>query len=377
MTGDRSGLPAARRDSPPAGNMVPVRSGRYVLERGRGVTVLAFQEARMPTGPRVGTVRAVGRHDDPCRANSVQVASSRSLQRLRKTVAALPVEMLGDRPLWITLTVPPNWRKWVPDLGTWEAMRRRLVDRWEHRYGRLIGVWVREFQESGAPHMHWYVVCPDGVDDRDYRQLMRRTLLAKGLEESEGKADVPVIGLAERGPFKGEWFGGRFAMWLRRSWSEIVTAGTHGTHYARGVDVRTSYWSEGAAREADKVRVLAYMAGEMGKPGQKRVPYGFGEVRRWWGIFGRDLGFAPRFDCQALDKEMGRAVAAEMEDWVRAEIVRRNSAERAAQILARRDRRLEWHGVEALGLYGQRLEELLARAAAQVEQAAIDLATGD
>lgn len=326
----------------------------------------------VPSGPLRTGRRPVARKESG-RADSIQIAGRRAMARLRRTVAALPVEMLGERPLWITLTVPGDWRRWVPDQRVWESMRRAMVDRWEYRYGRLIGVWVREFQESGAPHMHWYVACPAEVEDRDYQQLVRRTLLAKELEETEGKGAVPVIGSVKEGPFRGQWFGGRFAMWLRRAWSETVTGGTHGAHHARGVDVRTSYWSEGAAREADKVRVLSYMAGEMGKPGQKRVPYGFGEVRRWWGIFGRDLGFAPRFEYQALPDELGRAVAAEMEAWVRGEIVRRNSPERAAQILANRDRRLEWHGVEALGLYGERLDELLARAERQAEQSAVDV----
>jgi hypothetical protein len=348
-----------------------MRSGRYVLEKGRGVTTLVYEadeafRVASTSRPRCDSHKAA-------RADSVQVAGRRALARLRRAVAALPVEMLGERPLWITLTVPGDWRRWVPDQSAWESMRRAMVDRWEYRYGRLLGIWVREFQESGAPHMHWYVACPAAVDDRDYGQLVRRTLLAKELEESEGKTAVPVIGLAEQGPFKGEWYGGRFAMWLRRAWSETVTAGRHGAHYARGVDVRTSYWSQGAARQADKVRVLSYMAGEMGKPGQKRVPYGFGEVRRWWGLFGRDLGFSPKFEYQALEEELGRAVAVEMEAWVRGEIVRRNPPARATEILANRDRRLEWHGVEALGLYGSELEQLLARAEAQAEQSAVDV----
>jgi hypothetical protein len=351
-----------------------MNGGGYVLERGRGYTAIAYREV---TEGRPGSAnRALGRERGE--VDAVQVMSARSLARLRREVAALPVEMLGNRPLWMTLTVPRNWRKHVPDIDTWEGMRRRLVDRWEHQYGRLIGVWVREFQEAGAPHMHWYVALPAGVTDGQYRGLVERTLLAKQLEEEygveEGRAVVPTVGIQHRGRWAGSSFGGAFAMWLRRAWSEVVTGGTVGVHYARGVDVRTSYWSDGAAQASDKIGVLAYMAGEMGKARQKRVPYGFGEMRRWWGLFGRDLGFRPVIEAEALDHEIGRAVAAEMEAWVRDRIVRMNTEERAAEIIANRERRREYHGVEALGLYGDGLKALLARAAARVEAERADVA---
>lgn len=348
--------------------------GGYLLETGRGYAAVVYREATQgrPGGTGRGAVKQRAEVD------AVQVISARSLARLRREVAALPVEMLGTRPLWITLTVPRNWRQYVPNVETWEAMRRRLVDRWEHEHGRLMGAWVREFQESGAPHMHWYVALPGGVSDAEYAGLVERTLLAKRLVEEygeeEGRAIVPTVGIQHRGRWAGASFGGAFAMWLRRAWSEVVTGGTVGVHYARGVDIRTSYWSDGAAQASDKIGVLAYMAGEMGKARQKRVPYGFGEMRRWWGLFGRDLGFRPVIRVEALDHELGRAVAAEMESWVRERIVRMNSEERAAEIIGNRDKRRDYHGVEALGLYGDALQAVLARAAARVEAERADVA---
>ena len=39
-------------------------------------------------------------------------------------VLSLPFDMLGDRPLWITLTYPGDWRPRVPDGPTLERHRR-------------------------------------------------------------------------------------------------------------------------------------------------------------------------------------------------------------------------------------------------------------
>ncbi len=50
--------------------------------------------------------------------------SERSRREMWRWVLSLPFEMLGDRPLWITLTYPGDWRTWVPDGPTLERHRR-------------------------------------------------------------------------------------------------------------------------------------------------------------------------------------------------------------------------------------------------------------
>lgn len=352
-------------------------TGHYVLERCGAATALRY----VGEGPLRGMVR----HRDSKKCPDVVTEMSpRSASRMRMRMAGLPVEMLGDRPLFIALTCPARWRPWVPDACTWEAKRQQMLKRWERKWGRLVGVWKREFQESGSPHMHWYVPTPDAVSDREYQGLLRRTLLGRDLLHElgtgEARAAMPTIGIQKRGRWAGHDFGGPFAMWLRRNWSEVVTGGTSSgggravtDHYARGVDVQTCFWSDGVARSTDKHAVLAYMAGEMGKSRQTRIPYGFGPMTHFYGFFGRDLGFTPQTELQPLDDELGRAVADEMERWVRARVVRRNDAETAAQIMARRDRRRDWHGVEALGLYGHELDDLLERAREHVHLARADI----
>lgn len=344
---------------------------RYLLQCGAGVTCLVAASEFKATMPRRSAMRPRFEVD------SVQYMSARAASRMRVSLAALPIDMLGERPLFIAFTVPREWRRWVPDVTVWESMRRQMVKRWERRWGRLVGIWVREFQSTGAPHMHWYVPTPAGVSEREYQGLVRRTLIVRGLVEefgAEGKGSTPTIGLQSRGRWASQDFGGGFAMWLRRAWSEIVTNGSHGMHYARGVDVRTSYWSDGAAKATDKRRVLAYMAGEMGKPSQKRVPYGFGSMTHFYGLFGRSLGFRPRFELVPVEEAVGLALADEIEQWVRHRIAKHNTPERAAEIFARRDRRQDHHGIEALGLFGEELDRLIARARERVELARVDVA---
>ena len=50
--------------------------------------------------------------------------SERSRREMWRWVLSLPFDMLGDRPLWITLTYPGDWRPWVPDGRTLERHRR-------------------------------------------------------------------------------------------------------------------------------------------------------------------------------------------------------------------------------------------------------------
>ncbi|MGC8513975.1 MAG: hypothetical protein ACP5P1_13235 [Acidimicrobiales bacterium] len=43
--------------------------------------------------------------------------SDRSRREMWRWVLSLPLDMLGDRPLWITLTYPGDWGPWGPTAG--------------------------------------------------------------------------------------------------------------------------------------------------------------------------------------------------------------------------------------------------------------------
>ena len=336
----------------------------YWIERGEAYTRAVFV-GDPPRADSAGDRKRTGpRH-------LREAPGARSRQRMRIALAGLPVAVLRDRPLFIALTLPSDWRRWTPDAATWERQRCRMVDRWEYQFGRLVGVWVKEFQQSGRPHMHWYIACPESVSDDDYHGLQRRTVFCRQLADELGKAGSryePSIGYQKKGMFKGEAFGGRSAMWMRRAWSEVVT-GAEGSdrgaalHYARGVDVRTSYWSDDAGLAADKRAVLAYMAQEFGKQAQKRPPHGFGRMGRWWGLFGRDMGCRPCPEIEAVDYEEFRQIADRIHEWSKDRVrTFYRGAERGEQIISRMDLRRPGTGSLGLGLFGDELVGLEAEA---------------
>jgi len=103
--------------------------------------------------------------------------SERSRREMWRWVLSLPFEMLGERPLWITLTYPGDWRPWVPDGATFERHRRAFAEAWCRRFGeRALGFWSKEFQlQNGRPHLHLLVKGPDSMSDRDYRGFQALT----------------------------------------------------------------------------------------------------------------------------------------------------------------------------------------------------------
>ncbi len=153
--------------------------------------------------------------------------SARSRLRMRWLFASLPWERL----VMLSLTYPGEWREWVPDGRKFDAHRRAFLERWRRRWGAPAGVWVKEFQESGRPHMHLFLAIPDAVPDEEFEGFRQRTLLRRRLEREfgryRGRGKVPAIGLK---------YGGDFAMWLRNSWSEVV--GTQGVSKAHHVHQR-------------------------------------------------------------------------------------------------------------------------------------------
>src|SRR6202011_6687 len=83
--------------------------------------------------------------------------TARRSGHLRRPFVSLPGTLLGPRPAMITLTYPGDWQRWVPTGRTLEAHRRAFERRWVRQWHQtLVGVWVKEFQISGRPHLHLY-----------------------------------------------------------------------------------------------------------------------------------------------------------------------------------------------------------------------------
>jgi hypothetical protein len=155
------------------------------------------------------------------------------------------------------------------------------------------------------------------VTDVEYDGLVYRTLLSRDLVRKlgkyEGRGETPAI---------SEKYGGAFAMWLRQNWWEIV-GGVSQAHHARGVDVRTWFWNEGAAAAGDRTRIASYLAKEASKWTQKEPPEGFTGMGRWWGRLGGSLGFEPVGEeveitaavWFAMERRLSRLVRWRMQRW--------------------------------------------------------------
>ena len=213
---------------------------------------------------------------------------------MRFDFGALPWQMLGSRPVMITLTYPGDWQRWVPDAREFVRQREAFKERWRRRYGSPIGVWVTEFQKRGAPHLHMYVGLPDVVSDAEYRGLQERTMRRRRAEHDVGRFEARR---RERAP------SGDFAMWLRTAWWEVVGSGLR-AHHGRGVDIAAAFFSERAAAEANRVRVAEYFWRESGKWAQKLPPAGFGPLK-FYGRWGQKEGFNPVVSVSELDERVG------------------------------------------------------------------------
>ena len=232
--------------------------------------------------------------------------SQRSRNRMRRTFAALPWEMLGPRMVMITLTLPSDWRRYTPDGRASERQRRLFVDRFEYRWGPMVGVWVKEFQKRGAPHLHFWVGLPDSVAEGDYEGLRARSELRRRIAREAGTARAR----AAVGRIGGR-YGGDFGDWLRLKWAEIVTGNTDGSHFNRGVDVEPCFWTEDAIGKADLGVVQEYFWRESVKKAQKAPPQGYGAVGRYWGVIGQRQGFRPEA-LRVVELDQDRAAVAEL-----------------------------------------------------------------
>ncbi|MHB1534197.1 MAG: hypothetical protein ACYC1D_06215 [Acidimicrobiales bacterium] len=229
--------------------------------------------------------------------------SERSRREMWRWVLSLPFDLLGDRPLWITLTYPGDWRRWVPDGRTLERHRRAFGEAWYRGFGeRPIGFWSKEFQlAEGRPHLHLLMKGPKSMSEADYRGFLMLTRLGNSNVRKHGKHQgrhwTPPVGAG---------YGGQTAAELLRVWSNIVTDGTDEKHARRGVNVRTVFYATdgSVAQTMRRSAIAAYMAGEAAKAKQKVPPDDFGTVGRYFGTFGHRAGFKPTVEMLEVEQDV-------------------------------------------------------------------------
>ena len=288
--------------------------------------------------------------------------SERSRREMWRWVLSLPFDMLGDRPLWITLTYPGDWRPWVPDGRTLERHRRAFGEAWYRGFGeRPVGFWSKEFQlAEGRPHLHLLMKGPDSMSDFDYLGFQILTRLGNDNVRKHGKQ-------------KGRWwtppigggYGGETAAEMLRWWSQIVTDGTVENHGRRGVNVRTVFFAHDnqVATKTRRSAIAAYMAGEASKAKQKVPPDGFGTVGRYFGTFGYQAGFKPTVELMEIDEDVWHELNRRL---TRLEALRRHVKGRPLSDEAKKRR--YWQGLTAGGLGPQDFARLYAWAYAAAER---------
>lgn len=292
--------------------------------------------------------------------------TARSRMNMRRLFVSLPWELVGPRPALISLTYPGVWQPWVIDGRAWEVHRRAFERRWVRRWKEaLVGVWVKEFQTSGRPHLHLYVGLPTSMADEDFVQLRERTLQRHRLQRQHGKFQgrkrTPPLAL---GPY-----GSEFGRWLLQAWSEIVGTDSDETwkrqfdpkgaefHRSRGADVAVMFWTDEVEAVTDRTRVAQYLAREAGKFAQKKPPPTFERVGRYYGVWGRSVGFQPETTTLALDPAMAAEVEARLTRWVHWKLyILRQGAPPATPFMTRRP----GDGVTAFGLGPEQAARILA-----------------
>lgn len=97
--------------------------------------------------------------------------SAASRRRMIKAIADLDHDSWAH-PEWrlamVTLTVPGDWQSLFPKGEDFKAAFDRFRLRWLRRFGSWQVVWKLEFQDRGAPHIHFMVRVPNGTSIRPW-----------------------------------------------------------------------------------------------------------------------------------------------------------------------------------------------------------------
>lgn len=177
------------------------------------------------------------------RSNMVSVLSSLNY---------IPLFENRNFPALITLTYPKNFQTLCPDAATGRRHLKVFRQRFERKYGKLRGIYKWEFQRSGSPHIHMFVVPPRGKQFKD---------------------------------------------WLSRTWAEVVGE-VDPTEYQKHISAGTAIDYAQAANSTDPKRIVVYFLKHSSptQGGQKEYqnqPPEFwkeaGSVGRFWGRWGLEV----------------------------------------------------------------------------------------
>lgn len=189
------------------------------------------------------------------RRGVVREFSSRSRRRLREV--AHDLGELHKCEAMLTLTLPGEWATVCPDGRRFKrhvrVLRKRLGRYFEAHSVREWGaLWFLEFQERGAPHLH---ACFWGVE-------------AVALEAMR--------------------------VWIAAAWADVVG-------HPDPVE-RAKHEAAGTKWERSRTGHFGYASKYASKMQQKRVPDGFRDVGRFWGIW---RGVAPKPVVWTEDRSLG------------------------------------------------------------------------
>jgi len=223
--------------------------------------------------------------DDDGRGDIVQW-SEKSRARMMRKVAGLdlsPLLVSGD-PLGMgTLTMPGHWLGLTPDNDAFQSLVSRFRKRFARYVGRpLVGIWKREFQYRGAPHLHFLAAFPAMVTVGVVRPRLKRFRVV-GEWEPDGLR-LPRVGVYGR-----DWSEIPYEDWQSLHWADIVDA--PGNHFAR-------HWLAGTAVDFSKspymlsgVDLARYFLKHGsktsdGKEYQHVSPWVDSSAGRFWGVWG-------------------------------------------------------------------------------------------
>jgi len=174
---------------------------------------------------------------------------------MKKAALSFPWHELG-RLVRVTLTYPDDF----PYDG--RVVKRQFVawqKRFVRQYGGLRGLWVLEFQDRGAPHIHLLMGMPQYLEYED------------------------------------------FCWWGFNVWSEIAgfnsQYGPIDTEHHWRMGLRFNVSEMTYARAQKPVEVAEYLWSEAGKARQKQVPEGFVRVGRFWGVLGAGVREPRQYFC--------------------------------------------------------------------------------
>ncbi len=180
--------------------------------------------------------------------------SSKSRSNMVSVLCSLdyrPMFESGNIPALVTLTYPKNFQTLCPDAATGRRHLKLLKQRYERKFGKLMAIYKWEFQRSGSPHIHLFLVPPIGQN---------------------------------------------FKEWLSQTWAEIVNE-TDPVEFEKHLRAGTAVDVAKGSRSSDPKRIVVYFLKhssptENGHKEYQNQPPEFwkaaGSVGRFWGRWGLD-----------------------------------------------------------------------------------------